>query len=224
MTITKIPFSYSDLAPDIASELRQSADTTHSSRGRPIEGVLAIGKALLKAYSRAMNYGQFREWIASELNFSERSAWNYMYAFEAFGSNPQRVAGLQMTDVFKLARLPAELRERVLAAARTDERTIGALIAKEVYDAKAAAAEAAEKERVRLDAKQRRCVRELKKLERKEAAYLEEFREHLRKLDDASFAVVSLILRLPSHLITQAVLAEQHIRSPAEEDHLGARS
>ena len=87
--------------------------------------MVGIGRRLTDARSRVA-YRQWLPWLELEFAWAERTALGFMQVYEAFGSDPQRVADLQLPirSLFALAApsTPAEVREVALERTTNGER------------------------------------------------------------------------------------------------------
>jgi Protein of unknown function (DUF3102) len=87
--------------------------------------VIEIGKHLSETKER-VGHGRFLPWIEREFEWSQRTAYNFIQAFEAFGSNLQCVADLDLPlrSFYKLAApsTPEAARAEVLERAGAGER------------------------------------------------------------------------------------------------------
>lgn len=85
---------------------------------------IEVGRRLTEAKS-LLHHGEWGDWLEHQVNFSQRTAINFMKVFEEYGdqqislfgdsSNPQAIANLPITKVLKLLALPSDERDEFLA-------------------------------------------------------------------------------------------------------------
>lgn len=76
--------------------------------------LIEIGRRLIRA-KELLPHGDWLPWLEQEVEFSERTAQNFMRVAKEFGANPQPVADLGMAKVLSLLALPEEERETFAA-------------------------------------------------------------------------------------------------------------
>lgn len=76
--------------------------------------LIEIGRRLIRA-KELLPHGDWLPWLEQEVEFSERTAQNFMRVAKEFGANPQSVADLGMAKVLSLLALPEEERETFAA-------------------------------------------------------------------------------------------------------------
>ena len=74
------------------------------------QSILEIGNLLIQAKKQLTEYGQWLDWLAVSVNFSERTAERYMQLAREF-SNPTALSDLGMTKSLALLELPKENRD-----------------------------------------------------------------------------------------------------------------
>ena len=131
-------FDYSNLSPEVARQARDRATHIKRSIGR---NICEVGDHL-RAMKKLLPHGTFAVWCKKELNFSRRSAQNYMAASEWLEDKNAMLALLPPTVVYALVApsAPAEVVREVVAAAAA-----GALPKPEVILQKLDAARAEER-------------------------------------------------------------------------------
>lgn len=90
--------------------------------------VCKIGKKLTEAKA-ILQHGEWAEWLENEVNFSQRTATNYMKIYKEYGSdqmsifggNSQAIANLGYTKALQLLAIPALERENFVEENNVDE-------------------------------------------------------------------------------------------------------
>lgn len=90
--------------------------------------VCKIGKKLSEAKA-ILQHGEWAEWLENEVNFSQRTATNYMKIYEEYGSeqtslfsgNSQAIANLGYTKALQLLAIPAAEREEFVEENKVEE-------------------------------------------------------------------------------------------------------
>lgn len=137
-------FDYGSVPANDAAELRETAERVRQRHRQQIAAIIETGREL-SAVKAKLEHGQFGRWIAAEFDWSERTAQNYMSAFEAFGDKTATVADLPPTAVYQLASAPAPIREKVLQRREAEGVTpdaVRGILSEEIKADKAAQAEA----------------------------------------------------------------------------------
>ena len=82
--------------------IRDAADRIKACVQRTVLEIIQIGRdlAMVKAH---LGHGHYRDWLKAEFSMSERTANNFMSAYQRFGSNPQAVADLTPAVLYALA-------------------------------------------------------------------------------------------------------------------------
>jgi hypothetical protein len=126
--------------------------------------ILEIGRDLV-AMKERLGHGHFGRWLLSEFRFTERTAQNYMRAFQEFGDKPEIVAVLPAPTVYLLAgsSTPQAVREEIVQRVEAGERPA----ANEIYSLVQSerARSTAEKQMAKLE---KLSPEQRKELERKE--------------------------------------------------------
>lgn len=217
MTNAIVSFSYNSFAPEVATQLRQTAEAIRQSGRRQVEEVIASGRALINAKA-ALAHGQFGPWLTAEFAWTEKTAQNYMRAAEAFGSNPKRVSGLPVATVYRLASVSQEIRDEVLARVEQDtsssNENVPAIISAVLIEHKERTAEA----RRTLEERKAKAEREKRRLaaHRKREAAWEAERDARREKEEASARAALVLVReyMPERYIEFLTLAQ------ASHEHL----
>lgn len=111
------PFDYSGMTDKEADALRSAADDVRRLHRRIRNTYLEIGGKLAAAKAK-LGHGQFGAWIAAEFTpyfeLTDRTARNYIAAFETFGAKSEIVSELPQDIVYRLAASPEPIRAKVL--------------------------------------------------------------------------------------------------------------
>ena len=155
----------------------KDADLLRTSAGeiRKVERnmILKIGQILVSI--RDACPGCFVQWLKVEFDMSTGSAYNYLAAWEKFGSTPVVIDVLPVRTVYKLAAkaTPAEVRDAVV-----NEIVAGAEVSAREVERRIADAREAEKERLAAERKASEVLREKQAAERA-------LESRIKKLKDA---------------------------------------
>ena len=82
------------------------------------DAILAIGRRLIEA-KEMLPHGEWLPWLTERVEFSERTAQNFMRLAKAYSGNPQLVADLGASKAVTLLALPEKEREKFLAEPQT---------------------------------------------------------------------------------------------------------
>ena len=77
------------------------------------KGAIEIGRRLVEVKSR-IPFGSWGEWLAQNVDYSERTAQDLMRLYEEYGANPQAIAELSYTQALLLTRLGGEERAELM--------------------------------------------------------------------------------------------------------------
>lgn len=113
MPASPVAFDYGGMSGEEARELREVAERVRARHRQQVAGFIDTGRDLAAVKER-LGHGQFGAWCAAEFQWTDRTARNYLAAFEAFGSKTETVSDLPPTTVYKLATAPEPIREKVL--------------------------------------------------------------------------------------------------------------
>lgn len=113
---------------------------TEQTKQALLSGTIEIGKRLTEAKS-LVRHGEWGNWLAERVNYSQRSANNFMKIYKEYGATglaakSQSIANLSVTQAVAMFDLPAEERERFAEENEADKMSISKLKA-EVAKAKA---------------------------------------------------------------------------------------
>jgi hypothetical protein len=111
-------FDYETLTPDLADAARAARDRIKAIKAKIHSALYEIGRDLIDMKSR-LGHGNFSLWVAAELNFSLRTAENYIRAANFIADKNETVALFSPKAIYALAApsAPREIVEQVLAEA-----------------------------------------------------------------------------------------------------------
>lgn len=100
----------------------------NQAQSMAISFAIEIGKKLIEAKA-LLNHGEWGEWLENKVQFSQRSANDFMKIYEEYGSaqtslfssNSQALANLSYTKVLKLLVIPKEERDSFVEENNVDE-------------------------------------------------------------------------------------------------------
>lgn len=97
-------------------------------RGVALSGAVAIGRRLIEAKG-LVPYGRFGEWLAANLDYSERRAQDLMRLYETYGRGtiPESVSALDYSKAVALLAAPEEAREALAERAANEGLSVRAL-------------------------------------------------------------------------------------------------
>ena len=107
---------------EIATEINA---ITEQARGVVISAALAVGKRLLEAKGLVPR-GRFGEWLARNVDCSERKAQDMMRLYEQYGRDdvPEAIARLDYSKAVALLAAPEEAREALAERAVADDMSV----------------------------------------------------------------------------------------------------
>lgn len=122
-TIMHQPFNYSELSPDVRTNVETATRRLHELERRIVGDVLEIGKHLIQVKA-ALPHGQFGPWLDAEFGWTDRTARNFMQAAEVFGDKSETVSDLGVTTLYALAAdsTPEALRDELIERAAAGQR------------------------------------------------------------------------------------------------------
>jgi hypothetical protein len=123
--------------PTTDAFLSEHADAIRRLGRRVIADITEIGGHLVECKTK-VGHGGWLDWLKHEFAWEEQTARNYMNAYEAFGSNPQRVVDLPdlpLRTFYLLAApsTPEEARVKAIKLAKAGQQITPAL-AKKIID------------------------------------------------------------------------------------------
>lgn len=102
---------------------------TEQTRGVVISAALAVGKRLIEAKGLCPE-GRFSEWLAANVDYSERKAQDMMRLYEVYGrvgAIPESIAALDYSKAVALLSAPEEQREALAERAAAEDMSVRAL-------------------------------------------------------------------------------------------------
>jgi hypothetical protein len=123
-------FNYAGLDEATASQLRASVSSIRARHRKIFQDIVAIGTDLIEA-KRLLGHGNFGKWIASEFQWSERTARAYMsiaeYVETLSAEESAIIAGLPLTTLIKLSApsTPKSVYDEIILKAEAGERLKG---------------------------------------------------------------------------------------------------
>ena len=102
---------------------------TEQTRGVVISAALAVGKRLIEAKGLCPE-GRFGEWLAANVDYSERKAQDMMRLYEVYGrvgAIPESIAALDYSKAVALLSAPEEQREALAERAAAEDMSVRAL-------------------------------------------------------------------------------------------------
>jgi hypothetical protein len=141
-----VPFDYTQLEISTQVIVSQAAANIRAHGKLATQSIIAIGAELTKV-KEAIGHGNYLAWIDAEFGWSDRTARNYVWAYEAFKS--ETVSDLEPIDTKALYLLaapstPKPVREAALQKAATGERVTQAGVRLMLSPTRGATAETAE--------------------------------------------------------------------------------
>jgi hypothetical protein len=117
-------FDYSDLAPDLARDLRLQAARIRRRHADTTKSIVETGRDLM-ATKQHLDHGQFTAWVEAEIGLTIRTVQHYMAVARLADQipNAKSVSHLLPSVVYKLAAksTPAEVVNAVIARAESGE-------------------------------------------------------------------------------------------------------
>lgn len=118
---TLAQFDYGNLPPEIAFEMRGSAERIKLRMRRTGDDIIAIGKELIAAKAR-LGHGHYIDWIKGEFGMSQPTASRFTTIAEAFGDKSFNLNDLNPSVLYALASAPEEIQEKVIEQAQDGNR------------------------------------------------------------------------------------------------------
>lgn len=118
---TLTQFDYGNLPPEIALEMRGSAERIKLRMKRTGDDIIAIGKELIAAKAR-LGHGHYINWIHDEFGMSQPTASRFTTIAEAFGDKSFNLNDLNPSVLYALASAPEEIQEKVIEQAQSGNR------------------------------------------------------------------------------------------------------
>ncbi|ACA20979.1 hypothetical protein M446_6729 [Methylobacterium sp. 4-46] len=213
-----LPFDYSAMSPLMQ---KQAKDVVKAYRRRTGLYVVETGHGLLSVKD-GLDHGLFTQWVEAEMGMSLRHAENFMQAARVFAEDDKReiISVSPATTICKLAApsTPEPLRQKVVKRLVAGERLRPAAVDAMVAEARKAARDQAkaEKEAARVAAlspeELKRETARKKGRERsarisaeKRDAQSRQWKENLRRREEADTKLVHLLATLPPDTIREIV-------------------
>ena len=145
---------------------------TEQTKQALLTGTIEIGKRLTEAKC-LVRHGEWGNWLAERVNYSQRSANNFMKIYKEYGATglvakSQSIANLSVTQAVAMFDLPAEERERFAEQNEADKMSIRQLkaeVAKAKEELEAVRKEQGRKLEAELKAKDEEIAGSKKRLE-----------------------------------------------------------
>ena len=111
--VVQLGFDYESLAPEVRTDVRESARRIHELERRTSESIIEIGQQLIRVKQR-LPHGEFLPWLNSEFGWSQATAYNFIKVASVFGeSKVTNFGSFQPSALYALAsnNVPDEIRE-----------------------------------------------------------------------------------------------------------------
>ena len=82
-------------------------------KNQTAQNIIQIGYKLIEAKEK-LQYGEWGVWLENKVEFSQRTANQFMRIAKEFGSNSQAISNLEITKVGLLLDVPTEKREEFI--------------------------------------------------------------------------------------------------------------
>ena len=134
--ISKLLFDYSTIDAAVRKEAQAAAVRINANRSNARLAIFEVGKDL-RAIKDKLPHGQFLPWIEKEFGMTDRTARNYMAAWQMYSENPDEAVLLDPTALYALTapstppEIKAEVLEQVKAGNIPSPKEIRAKIAAE---------------------------------------------------------------------------------------------
>ena len=91
--VSVLAFDYAELLPDQKGKLISLAGQIRKGRQHYIAAVFEVGEAIATAHSILSDHhkGTFAKWVEGECGIEERTAYNYMHAWQTFGAEGEKI-------------------------------------------------------------------------------------------------------------------------------------
>ncbi len=118
-------FNYDSLDHNHRLIIQQHTGEIRKRLRRSAQDIWEIGQRLADVRSR-LKYGQFLGWLKAEFGWSQRTAYNFINVYEAFGDKFENLANVDIATsiLYQLAApsVPEKLRSQLLASAMEGEK------------------------------------------------------------------------------------------------------
>lgn len=95
------------------AELEKIENEIITLKNQTAQNIIQIGYKLIEAKER-LSYGEWGDWLRNRIDFSQRTANQFMRIAKEFGSNSQAISNLEITKVGLLLDVPTEKREEFI--------------------------------------------------------------------------------------------------------------
>jgi len=92
------------------NELLQIESEIITLKNQTAQNIIQIGHKLMEAKDK-LSHGEWGDWLRDKIDFSQRTANQFMRIAKEFGSNSQSISNLEITKVGLLLDVPADKRE-----------------------------------------------------------------------------------------------------------------
>lgn len=79
-------------------------------KNQTAQNIIQIGYKLIEAKEK-LQHGEWGDWLRERIDFSQRTANQFMRIAKEFGTNPQMIINLDTTKIYLLMELPVEDRD-----------------------------------------------------------------------------------------------------------------
>lgn len=97
----------------VNKELEKIEKEIITLKNQTAENIIQIGYKLMEAKKR-LSHGEWGSWLESKVEFSQRTANQFMRIAKEFGTNSQAISNLEITKVGLLLDVPTEKREEFI--------------------------------------------------------------------------------------------------------------
>lgn len=95
------------------AELQKIENEIITLKNQTAQNIIQIGYKLIEAKEK-LPHGEWGGWLSDRINFSQRTANQFMRIAKEFGSNSQSISDLEITKVGLLLDVPSEIREEFI--------------------------------------------------------------------------------------------------------------
>lgn len=96
------------------NELLQIENNILRLKQQTVQNIIQIGLELIKAKEK-LSHGEWGKWLEERIEFSQRTANQFMRIAKEFGSDSKAISNLDITKVYLLMELPTENRDDFIA-------------------------------------------------------------------------------------------------------------
>lgn len=95
------------------AELQKIENEIITLKNQTAQNIIQIGYKLIEAKEK-LPHGEWGGWLSDRINFSQRTANQFMRIAKEFGSSPKLISNLEITKVGLLLDVPSEKREEFI--------------------------------------------------------------------------------------------------------------